>query len=152
MKTSWHSNVLALSALMALAFYAAHGQQQNTKGHANDFTSVEYFEAPHERQMKSRLSGTDAQPQGQLLLITQLKLELFETNSAPQAVVKAPHCVYDTQTGVANSPGHIRVESGDGRSHVEGDGFLFRRDDSFLTISNHVHTVIENASGNNIGL
>jgi hypothetical protein len=31
---------------------------------------------------------------------------------------------------------------------VEGDGFLWRQDDSLLTISNHVQTVIENAPGN----
>jgi hypothetical protein len=152
MKIKLNSAVSILSAVMALGFFAAAVRaQQSATGHANDFTSVVYYEAPHPQLMKSRMSGAEAQPDGQRLLITQLKLEMFDTNGAPEVVVKAPHCVYDTQTGVANSPGHIRLESGDGKSHVEGDGFLFRRDDSFLTISNHVHTVIENMPGKTIG-
>jgi len=57
--------------------------------------------------------------------------------------VKAPHCVYDMLRGVASSPGHLRLETADGSSHVEGDGFLWRQTNSFLTISNNVQTVIE---------
>ena len=152
MKIKLNSVTRVLSAVMVLFLFAAGRAQQNAAGHASDFTSVEYYEAPHQQEMKSRLSGAEAQPQGQLLLITQLKLELFNTNGAPEVVVKAPHCVYDTQTGLANSPGHLWLESGDGKSHVEGDGFLFRRDDSFLTISNHVHTVIQTMPGQDVGL
>jgi hypothetical protein len=38
--------------------------------------------------MKSRLSGASAQPEpGGLLVIQQLKLEMFNTNGSPQAVV-----------------------------------------------------------------
>ena len=52
--------------------------QPNGVQHASDFTSVEYFEPPHQQQMKSRLSGAEAQPQaGGLLVIKQLKLETF---------------------------------------------------------------------------
>ena len=57
----------------------------------------------------------------------------------------APECVYDTLNGVANSPGHLQLRTGDGNFRVEGDGFLWRQDDALLTISNHVHTVIEGA-------
>ncbi len=117
----------------------------DTEKHARDFTSVEYYETPFQQVMKSRLSGADGQPQGQLLLIKQLKYEMFGTNGLLQAVIKSPECVYDTQNGVANSPRHLWVESADGKSHVEGDGFLWRQKDQFLTISNHVHTVIENS-------
>jgi hypothetical protein len=44
---------------------------------------------------------------------------------------------------VANSPGHLQVQTGDGKFRVEGDGFLWRQSDSFLTISNNVRTVVE---------
>jgi len=126
--------------------------QQPTTGHASDFTSIEYFESPHHQQMKSRLSGAEAQPQaGGLLVIQQLKLETFDTNGMPGLVIKAPHCVYDTLHGLASSPGHLLLESADGSSHVEGDGFLFRREDSLLTISNNVHTVIQNMLERKIG-
>lgn len=55
----------------------------------------------------------------------------------------APECIYDTFKSAANSPGHLQVWTGDGRFRVEGDGFLWRQSESFLTISNNVRTVIE---------
>ena len=147
MKIRLNSAILVLSVFMAFIFFAvAIRAQQSTASHASDFSSVEYFEPPHQTLMKSRLSGAEAQPQaGGLLAIKQLKLEMFDTNGLLQVVVKAPNCVYDTQSGLANSAGHLRVETADGKSHVEGDGFLWRQTNSFLTISNNVHTVIENA-------
>ena len=117
-------------------------------GHTRNFTSVKYFdEAPFEQQIKSRLSGADAQPlPGGLLVIKQLKLETFNTNGSPQAIVEAPECVFNITNSAANSAGHLRLQSGDGKIRTEGDGFLWRQDDSFLKISNHVHTVIETGS------
>jgi len=113
-------------------------------GHTRDFTSVEYYTAPNPTQMKTRLSGAEAQPlAGGLLLIKQLRLEAFNTNGNAQAAIEAPECTYDTVHDTANSAGHLRAQSGDGKIVVEGDGFLWRQDDSFLTISNHVHTVIK---------
>jgi hypothetical protein len=103
--------------------------------------------------MKSRLSGAEAQPlPGGLLVIKLFKLETFNTNGSPQVVVEAPECVYDTANNTANSPGHLQLRSSDGKIRTEGDGFLWRQDDSFLTISNHVRTVIETGSEMNIGL
>src|SRR5277367_2195576 len=145
MKIKLNSAILILSAFMALEFFAvAIKAQQSTASHASDFSSVEYFEPPHQTLMKSRMSGAEAQPlSGGLLVIKQLKLETFDTNGAPGLIVKSPECVYDTLHGVANSPGHLRLETADASSHVEGDGFLWRQTDSFLTISNNVQTVIE---------
>jgi hypothetical protein len=148
MKVKLNNAVLAVSAFMALIFFAvAVRAQQNGASHASDFSSVAYFEAPHERQMKSRLSGAEAQPlSGGLLAIKQLKLETFNTNGSPAMVVEAPECVYDTLKGEASSPGHLQLRTGDGVFRVAGDGFLWRQNDSSLTISNQVRTVIENAS------
>ena len=95
--------------------------------------------------MKSRLSGAEAQPQaGGLLVVQQLKLETFTVDGKLELIVRAPECVYDTFNHMANSPGHLKAQTGDGKFRVEGDGFLWRQNDSFLTISNNVHTVIEN--------
>ena len=136
-----------LAAGMILFFAIPNGRTQpNGVQHASDFTSVEYFEPPHQQQMKSRLSGAEAQPQaGGLLVIRQFKLETFNENGRPELIVSAPECVYDTFNRVANSPGHLQLQAGDGKFHVEGDGFLWRQNDSFLTISNNVHTVLENS-------
>ena len=153
MKIRLNSAPFIVSIFMALGFFAIATQaQQNLAGHANDFSSVDYWEAPHQQVMKSRLSGAEAQPQGQLLVIKQLKLEMFDTNGVTEVVVKAPDCVYDTLHSVASSPGHLWLESGDGKSHVEGDGFLWRQTNSFLTISNNVHTVIETTPEKKTGL
>ena len=136
-----------LAAGMVLFFAVPDGRAQpNGVQHASDFTSVEYFEAPHQQQMKSRLSGAEAQPlAGGLLAIKKLKLETFNTNGSPAMIVEAPECVYDTLNGTANSPGHLQLRTGDGGFRVEGEGFLWRQGDSSLTISNQVQTVIDNA-------
>jgi hypothetical protein len=154
MKSQLKRTLLILSVLVSWGVIAVAGDsQQNMTGRANNFSSVEYFGPPHQQMMKSRLSGAEARPQaGGLLVITQLKLEIFDTNGAPEMVIKAPHCVYDTQKGEANSSGHIWLETGDGNSHVEGDGFLWRQNNSLLTISNNVRTVIERTSETKAGL
>ena len=141
------SFVARLLAAGTILFFAVPigRTQPNGVQHASDFTSIEYFEPPHQQQMKSRLSGAEAQPQaGGLLVIRQLKLETFNPDGKPELIVNAPECVYDTFNRVAGSPGHLKAQNGDGKFRVEGDGFLWRQNDSFLTISNHVHTVIEN--------
>jgi len=147
------SRVTLLLAAGAILLFAVPDGPAQPGGvqHASDFTSVEYFEPPHQQQMKSRLSGAEAQPQaGGLLVIKQLKLETFNADGKPEIVVMAPECVYDTFNHVANSPGHLEVQAGNGKLHVEGDGFLWRQNDSFLTISNHVRTVIAGALGTKV--
>lgn len=94
--------------------------------------------------MRSRLSGAEAQPlPGGLLVIKQLKLEIFRPDGEPEIVVNAPACVYNQLNGTASSPGRLEVQTGDGKTRVEGEGFLWRQSDSFLTISNDVRTVIK---------
>jgi hypothetical protein len=127
---------------------------QTVPGHSRDFTSVKFYDTLALRQqMKSRLSGAEAQPMpGGLLVIKQFKLETFNPDGSPQTVIVAPECFYDMRNGLANSPGHLQMQSGDGKLRIEGDGFLWRQDVSFLTISNHVHSVIETGPGFNTGL
>ena len=140
---------ITLIAGVALLFAAvSNGRaQENGPQHASDFTSTEYYEPPHQRQIKSVLSGAEALPQpGGRLIIKQLKLETFDLDGKLGITIMAPECIYDTLKGQANSPGHLQVQTGDGRIRVEGDGFLWRQNDSFLTISNNVRTVIENGA------
>jgi hypothetical protein len=143
MKSQLNNAGVILSVFVALGFSGARAQQP-ASGHASDFSSVEYFEPPHQLLIKSRLSGAEAQPQGELLLIKQLKLETFDTNGVPGLIVKAPECVYDTVHGLASSSGHLRLETADGSSHVEGDGFLWLQASQNLYISNNVQSVFEN--------
>jgi len=154
MKMKWSSAIPVLSIFTALFFFNARVlAQPGAASHARGFTSVEYYPSPLRQQMKSRLSGSEAQPlAGGLLVIKQLKLETFNTNGGPQAVIEAPDCVYDTLHYTATSAGHVQLQNGDGKIRTEGDGFLWRQEDSFLTISNHVRTVIETAPETNTGL
>jgi len=118
--------------------------QQNGVQHASNFTTTEYFSPPHQQQIKSIMSGAEALPQpGGQLVIKQLRLETFGLDGKLEVTIMAPECIYDTFKGVANSPGHLQVQTGDGKFRVEGDGFLWRQSDSFLTISNNVRTVVE---------
>jgi hypothetical protein len=121
--------------------------QQTPVQHASDFTSTEYYEPPHQQKIKSILSGAEALPQpGGRLVVKQLKLETFDLDGKREIVIMAPECIYDTFKGVANSPGHLLVRTGDGRIRTEGDGFLWRQAEQKLTISNHVSTVFENGA------
>lgn len=137
-----------LAAVAVLFFAVPNGRaQQNGLQHASNFTSTEYYGPTNQQQIKSILSGAEALPQpGGQLIIKQLKLEMFNPDGELEWVVIAPECVYDTFKGVANSPGHLEVRTGDGKFRVEGDGFLWRQSDSFLTISNNVRTVVENGA------
>ncbi len=138
MKIKFNTTVLVLSVCLLPAVHAVRAQMTTT-GHANDFSSVEYFEPPHQTLMKSRLSGAQAQPQpGGRLVIQQLKLETFDTNGVPGMIITAPHCIYDTVHGVANSPGHLRLQTADGSSHLEGDGFFGLQARQRLYILNNV--------------
>lgn len=114
-------------------------------GHSTDFTSEQYFDPPHERQLKMRLSGASSETlPGGLLEVKRLKIEMFTlTNSAAIAVVQAPQCTFAPLDGVASSAGHLAMQTGNGQFRVEGDGFLWRQNEQSLNISNHVRTLIE---------
>ncbi len=134
---------ILIAVLSAVSMREAVAQQSLT-ANATDFTSVEYYPAPAQHQIKSRLSGTQASPlPGGLLVIKQFKLEMFNTNGEPQAIVRAPECTYDAENGEANSSGPLFLQNGDGKIRVQGMGFSWRRADSFLMISNDVNTVVE---------
>jgi len=137
-----------LLACVLLGYFDVVRAQSNVVSHANDFTSVEYYPAPNQQQMKTRLSGAEAQPlPGGLLAIKQLKLEMFGPDGKPEIVVNAPECVYNQLDGTASSPGRLEVQTGDDKIRVKGEGFLWRQNDSFLTISNQVRTVIKMEPG-----
>jgi hypothetical protein len=133
-----------LAASAALSLAVALGVRAQQSGRATDFTTTEYYEPPHQQQIKSVLSGAEALPQpGGRLIIKQLKLRTFDPDGQPQMIVTAPECIYDTLGGMASSAGPLQLQTGDGKFRVAGEGFLWRQTNSFLTISNKVHTVIE---------
>jgi hypothetical protein len=109
-----------------------------------NFSSVTYFEPPHDQQVKMRLSGAKASSlPGVLFDLKELKVEQFSADGKLEAVVQAPQCIYAPQDGVASSAGHLELKSGDGKFRTDGDGFLWQQNEMVLVISNHVRTVFE---------
>jgi hypothetical protein len=146
------SRALTAAALLAVAALMPPvprvlAQQLPIAGGASDFNSVEYFGAPHQQDIKRLFSGAEAQPlPGGLLLVKQVKIEMFDLSGKLQLVAEAPECVYDPVNVVANSPGEVQVRTGDGQLKIQGEGFLWRQNDSIFTISNEVETVIDRTS------
>jgi hypothetical protein len=135
---------LLLAAVILVLAAMDNRAQSNDVSHASDFSSVEYYPPPNQQQMRSRLSGAEAQPlPGGLLAIKQLKLETFGLDGRPEIVVNAPECTYDQLNGTASSPGRLQVQYQEGKIRVEGEGFLWRQSDSHLIISNRPSTVLE---------
>jgi hypothetical protein len=139
------------AAAAASFFLAAAGAQAQSEslplGYATNFSSVAYFEPPHEQQVKMRLSGTEASPLPDSLFdLKKMKVEIFSSDGKLAAVMQAPQCTYAPLDSVASSAGHMELKSGDGKFRVEGDGFLLQQNEHTLVISNHVRTVIELSS------
>jgi hypothetical protein len=142
MNATLAKSLLALGAVLFFSGAAAE-QQKLPVGHATDFTSEQYFEPPNERQLKLRLTGSEALPlPNGWQDIRNLKIETFDVDGKAGMIVHAPQCNYSLFDGVADSSGHLDLDSGDGKLHVEGEGFLWRQAGNSLIISNHVHTVI----------
>lgn len=138
--------IILIAAVAGLGPVAVASAQEQVPpmGYATNFSSVTYFEPPHEQQVKIRLSGAEALPLPDARFdLKRMKVENFNADGKLEAEVLAPQCVYAVLDHVANSPGHLELRSGDGKFYVEGDGFLWQEKDRSLIISNHVHTVIK---------
>jgi hypothetical protein len=136
----------AATGLFFLAATGARAQSMplDSLGVATNFSSVTYFEPPHEQQVETRLTSVEAASlPGTLFDLKKMKVEQFNADGKLELVVEAPQCIYAPLDEVASSAGHLALNSGDGKFHVEGDGFLWTQTNSVLVISNHVRTVIE---------
>ena len=128
--------------VLALAQVPGLGHAQKLV-EANAVKFPEYYEPPHQTQLKSLLEGAKVQPQPDgLYLVTEAKLQTWSTNGERQMVVEAPECVHDSVRRSINSPGKLRAQTADGKFSIEGEGFLWRQTNWSLFISNRVHTVV----------
>ncbi len=135
------ARMLAGAALLGAAAGMLRAQDPLPGRMKNFKISPEFFPPPHQGQMKSLLQGEEAQPQDQgRIAIQQARLDVFRQTGEAEIVVRAPECLYDTSRREASSSGPLRVEAGDGKFSIEGQGFLWRQADSSLEISNRVRT------------
>lgn len=144
MNRRWHSCVRVAPVVVALglAIIAQPGWAQPViSGQSLKFT--EYYDAPHETQMKSLLEGDRAQrlPDGRIQ-VTGAKRRTFRENGESEFTVEAPECLYDPVQRALSSSGPLRLQTGDGKFAIEGEGFLWQQTNSTLLVSNRVHTIL----------
>lgn len=133
---------VAMSVGFGLIFIGCLAQQFPL-GQFRDFSLPEYYDMPHEKQMKSLLQGEEAHPLGEgKVLIKKLRLETFREDGTGEFILRADDCLYDSEKRSAASPGPLEMKTADGRFFTEGEGFLWQERESLLTISNRVHTII----------
>lgn len=114
-------------------------------GTVKNFVVPEYFDPPHQTQLKTLVYGAVAEPDGPgRIRIKKLRIETFRENGEPELSVEAPECLYLLEAREATSTSELTAQSGDGQLRLTGTGFLFRQTNLSLTISNNVRTVIRN--------
>src|SRR5512144_8767 len=70
------------------------------------------YPPPNERQAKSLLEGSRAEPlPGGRLQVTDAKLQTFRTNGQVEMVVVAPICEYEQSTRAVRSAGPLSVKT-----------------------------------------
>jgi lipopolysaccharide export system protein LptA len=106
------------------------------------FRYAEYYDAPQETRIKTRLQGAKARPlSNTLVLVTGARLETFKENGEPELVMETPECTHDSANHTVSSAGPLLVKMADGSFSIQGVGFQFQQTNSTLTISNRVETV-----------
>jgi lipopolysaccharide export system protein LptA len=134
--------IALIGVALGLAMFARIGHAQPVVS-GQGFKFAEYYDAPHETQMKALLEGVQAQrlPDGRVL-VTQAKRKTFRETGEGEFVVEAPECVYDPGQRSISSSGSLRAQTADGGFAIEGQGFLWQQTNSTLLVSNGVHTTI----------
>ena len=106
------------------------------------FKFTEYYDPPHETQMKSLLEGAQAQrqPDGRVL-VTECQISNLPRDRRGRTDRGSPPCFYDQGQRSISSSGPLHVQTADGKFSIEGEGFLWQQTNSTLLVSNRVHTI-----------
>jgi lipopolysaccharide export system protein LptA len=130
-------------ALLSLALATALVHAQRV-GSGKGIKFADYYDPPHETQMKWLLEGGSAQPvgSGRAVEVTDAKAQTFRDNGQGEIIVETPRCVYDSDQRLLNSSGLLRLRTADGSFSLEGEGFSWQQTNSVLFVSNRVHTTV----------
>jgi lipopolysaccharide transport protein LptA len=136
------SSVVPVVLALGLALSLRPGRAQPVVG-GQGLKFTEYYDPPHETQLKSVLECSQAQrqPDGRYL-ITAAKYRTFRVTGEGELAVEAPQCTYDQGQRSVSSAGPLQAQSADAKFSIEGEGFLYRQTNSTLLVSNRVHTVV----------
>ena len=149
MRASWNRlGTVALVASLAAATGAAVWAQMGGVGGLDvirGFKNLEFYEgggATQTHRLKSLISGAEARPLGSNWWVSQMKIEAYDPDGRTNLIARAPECLFEPRLQIASSTGRLELAASDGRFFVEGQGFLCRRTNLYLIISNQVRTVI----------
>jgi hypothetical protein len=148
---AWQVVTIALLVAFSLVVSLAIADQQANSTMKGFKAPLEYFEPPHELQVKSYLEGSDAEnePNG-IIAIRDAKLKTFHDDGTIEMIAIAPHCVYDTREQTVSSAGPLQVQTSESGLSIwhQGVGFLWVQTNADLRISNEVSTVITGTATN----
>lgn len=133
--------VIGLALCLTLFAGPARGQKV---GSGKGIKFSDYYEPPHETQMKWLLEGASAEPQagGRIVAVTRAKVQTWRENGAGEMIVEAPECLYDADRRSVSSTGSLILLTADGAFSLTGEGFAWLQSASILFVSNRVHTVV----------
>ena len=106
---------------------------------------------------RSVLKGTDAEHIGERIYrITAPRVTMFKADDTLELVIEAPVCLFDQNRNVAYSDSSLSLKTADGKFSIQGLGWIWRPEESRLTISNQVVSFVDkgavaNASTNLLG-
>lgn len=102
---------------------------------------LEYFEPPHELQIKSFLEGAQADPGADgVIIIQDAKLQTYREDGGKEMTVKAPQCAFDSRQYTVSSAGPFQMQTSN--VTVQGVGFFWKQTNSELLISNQQVTTV----------
>lgn len=126
-----------------------HAGQPTTFGIGRNVKYRDYYDPPHQSQLRAIVQGSEAIPQGAgRVQLKNLRIESFRENGEREGIVEAADCIYDHETRTASSAGPITAWTSDERLRIEGTGFSVLVTNKSLTISNNVRTVIRDLGTN----
>lgn len=136
------SGVFLLGFALLTSGLAALAQPQAVTVMKN-FQWTDFYEPPHERQLRWLLKGAEARPRpGGEIAVQRVTLEKFLETGTRELLVELPECGFDPTTREASSPGSLRMQFQEGRFTLEGEGFWWQHTNTLLVISNRVRTSI----------
>src|SRR5260370_725601 len=106
---------LVLGVFLVLSF-TSHAQPKiaGTINLKKFRVSPEFFDPPHEGQMKWLLQGEEAEPQpGGLVLIKGAQLQKFREHGSKELLIETPQCLFDQSDNSVRSAASLRYEAVD---------------------------------------
>src|SRR5215469_2374212 len=113
-QASTNVKIVLFSVLCALFYLAIASAQSAGNATIKKFKALEYFEAPHELQVKSYLEGAEAESQSDgLILLRDARLQTYKEDGSPEMTITTPQCFFNRNNQTVNSAGPFQMRRSD---------------------------------------